>query len=161
MLTQGQLPRGLTEQERAAESCLSVLEPIYSLTPKAAQPAAETGDQGGWWGLKERAAKAACSCHCKTRGEVSTTVTGKHRKCVWAVWLKDSLSQPASSLYPLPPADRKHSSCTHLVSGTEPKAPQGKEVSSGAPGQYGAHSGVKAEAVGGISPCRNQKINSC
>lgn len=39
--TPGQLPRELTE------GCLSVLEPIYSLTPKAEQPAAEALDKGG------------------------------------------------------------------------------------------------------------------
>lgn len=96
----------------------------------------------------------------QNKGEVSTTATGEHRKRGWAVWLQDSLSQPESSLYPLPPADCKHFLRTHLVSGREPKAPQGKEVLSGAPGQYGVRSGVKAEAVGGISPCRNQKTNS-
>lgn len=107
-------------------------------------------------GINRESSQGNLLLSLQNKGEVSTTVPGKHRKCVWAVWLKDSLS-----LYPLLPADVKHLLSTHLVSGTEPKAPQEKEVSSGAPGQYGAHSGVKAEAAGGISPCRNQKINTC
>lgn len=53
-------------------------------------------------GIKRASKQGDPLLSLQTTGKVSTTVTGKHSKRVWAVWLEDSLSQPAPSLLPLP-----------------------------------------------------------
>lgn len=90
-------------------------------TPHCHGSVATTQGQGGGWGLMGRAAKELLLL--QNRGEVSTAVMGRHRKRVWAAWLKGRLSQAAPLPCPgCPQASPEHSpGVWHSADGTPRK----------------------------------------